>query len=161
MKKASGKDSPMCFPRVVVPGCSCVGVDVVFVPDFAQQLASPGTHFARVFTPYEQRCVHRRAAVTGCPKQHFAVRWAAKEAFIKAWSAFIAPAPPPLAPEEVCWSEIEVRNDAHGRPSLHLRGDIARLAPSDVSWDVSLSHDGDYAVAVVVAQREVGDGIPS
>lgn len=137
--------------------------DVVVEPKGTAVAASYclwGTHLPVTDTPH-YGTQPRRAAVTGCPEQHFAVRWAAKEAFIKAWSAFIAPAPPPLAPEEVCWSEIEVRNDAHGRPSLHLRGDIARLALSDVSWDISLSHDGDYAVAVVVAQREVGDGIPT
>lgn len=84
------------------------------------------------------------------------VRWAAKEATIKAWSSLIAPNPPTVPEEEVKWSQIEVVHDRHRRPSLRFSGDIARALKelstelrADLEWSVSLSHEGGFALAFV------------
>lgn len=87
---------------------------------------------------------------------HLAGRWAVKEALIKAWSAALYGQPPPLAPELVRWPEIETVCDAWGRPSVRLSGEVARHVVATVGegavWHVSLSHDGDAAVAFVVLE---------
>ena len=59
-----------------------------------------------------------------------------------------------IDPETVDLSEIEVRTDAWGRPSIRLHGAIAR-AMDEYDVLVSLSHDpaADVAVAFVVLQH--------
>ncbi|MEO6471716.1 MAG: holo-ACP synthase [Aeromicrobium sp.] len=121
-----------------------VGVDLVHVPSFEEQMDRAGTGFDVVFTPGERSDVNSRGSH---PSRHFAARWAAKEAVIKAWSASIYGEPPVM--DEQVQGLIEVVTDAWGRPRIKLHGEVAkRLA--DVDFQLSLSHDGDYAIAYVV-----------
>ena len=90
--------------------------------------------------------------------QSLAARWAAKEAFIKAWSSLYYGREDPLERDQVNWAEIEVVNDRWGRPSLRFHGAIAdalQQTESEISasltWLVSLSHDGNYAIAWIHA----------
>lgn len=75
---------------------------------------------------------------------------------IKAWSAALYGQPPPISPEMLRWPEIETVCDAWGRPSVRLSGEVARQVAATVGegalWHVSLSHDGDAAVAFVVLE---------
>lgn len=120
-----------------------VGVDLVHVPSFADQLDQPGSRFVDVFSPGERADV---AARGGHPR-HLAARWAAREALVKAWSALVYGEPPLLGDEAL--KQIEVACDAWGRPRLVLRGAVAAYL-GECRVDLSLSHDGDYAVAYVV-----------
>ncbi|RJF44755.1 holo-ACP synthase [Actinomyces sp. 2119] len=155
-----------------------VGVDLVHVPGLAEQLDSPGTAFAtRAFSPRERREARRRAQARGAggqgEVQHLAARWAAKEAFVKAWSQALAlhahssdgahgtlgGVAPVIAPERLDWQEVEVATDRWGRPWLRLSGELAQAVETSLGrgrsrpehWPVSLSHDGDYAASVVLA----------
>ncbi|MGV0433473.1 holo-ACP synthase AcpS [Corynebacterium ureicelerivorans] len=123
-----------------------IGIDVVSISTFAQQIELPGSTFESVFTDREIRTCNtkpNRAA-------SFAGRWAVKEAYVKAWSQTIIGQPPLIAPDELNFAEIEVVDDAFGRPVVQLHGEVARLGPRVHS--VSLSHDGDYAVANVIVE---------
>ena len=128
-----------------------VGIDVVGVTAFAEQLEEPGTRFAQAFTPGE-----RRAARSGpTPEsESLAARWAAKEAVIKAWSSTCFGHPEVIDPDHVDLREIEVRTDAWGRPAIRLHGEIAR-SMAGYTVLVSLSHDAsaDVAAAFVVLQE--------
>ncbi|MCL2543292.1 MAG: holo-ACP synthase [Nocardioidaceae bacterium] len=130
-----------------------VGVDIVHVPSFAEQLAQPGSRFASVFTVGERAEAVRRELDGDRLSAYWAARWAAREALVKAWStALFGEAPP--AGEEVM-GEVEVAVDAWGRPRLYLHGGTRRaLASYDAQ--VSLSHDGDSAVAVVLLSLLAG-----
>lgn len=125
-----------------------VGVDLVCVSSFADQLDQPGTMFATAFLPGE------RSDVRGHPSsdtaRHFAARWAAKEAVIKAWSASLHGTPPVM--DERVHHLIEVVKDAWGRPRIRLHGEVAKHLDGH-TLEVSLSHDGDYAIAYVVLSR--------
>src|SRR5215510_14714089 len=100
------------------------------------------TFIARVYTPHEiQYCQNRREAT-----QHFAGRWAAKEAVLKAlgtgWRRGIA------------WRDIEIRNDRKGTPTVHLRGgarDVMERAGIR-TMHVTISHCRSFAVSYVVAE---------
>jgi len=120
------------------------GVDLVHVPGFAEQQRLPGAWTDRVFTPGERRDAGDRA-------RSLAARWAAKEAFIKAWSESMWGSSPVLGDD--VHHEIEVATDAWGRPRIVLHGKVAE-AIGDAQILVSLSHDGDYAIAQVVLQRQ-------
>ena len=128
-----------------------VGIDLVSIPEFAEQVDQPGTVFAETFTPGERRDAADKSSSAA---RHLAARWAAKEAVIKAWSSTCFGHPEVIDPETVDLSEIEVRSDAWGRPSIRLHGAIAR-AMDEYDVLVSLSHDpaADVAVAFVVLQH--------
>ena len=127
-----------------------MGTDIVCIPEFAAQLAQPGSRFEAVFSPAELRVAARKG---GRRAEHLAGRWAAKESFIKAWSQAIYGRPPAIAEERVSWSEVEIRPDAWGRVDIATSGQIrAQVAATlgVVETSVSISHDGDYATATTI-----------
>lgn len=122
-------------------------MDLVHVPSFAEQLALPGSRFSSVFSVGERADAVARALEPDHAAAFWAARWAAREAVVKAWSATLFGAPPPYGDE--VFSQIEVACDAWGRPRLLFRGEVAEaLETYDAS--LSISHDGDYAIAYVV-----------
>lgn len=121
-----------------------IGLDIVSVPDFAEQVNRPGTVFVhQTFTAAE-------IALCGGDARRLAARWAAKEAVLKAWSASRFGAAPE-APEGL-YLDIEVVKDAWGRPAIALHGIVARCLDG-VLIHVSLTHDGPTAAAMVVLER--------
>lgn len=129
-----------------------VGTDVVALAGFAEQLADPASTFASAtFTELERKAANNRPS--GDPTAHLAARFAAKEAFIKAWSGARFGQPPQLAGIDM--REIEVVNDAHGRPALRLAGSVARAVADCYPAHrihLSVSHDGPIATAFVVLE---------
>ena len=137
-------------PDLDLPAGSAVlgiGVDLVHVPTFAEQLDVPGSRFAGMFSPAERSDIAERSDGGAGEARHWAVRWAAKEAVIEAWSASMFGQPAVMGDE--AFALIETVTDAWGRPRIRLHGDVARYL-SGCSVDVSLSHDGDHAIAYVV-----------
>ena len=122
-------------------------MDLVHVPSFAEQLALPGSRFSSVFSVGERADAVARSLEPLQESAFWAARWAAREAVVKAWSATMFGGPPPYGDEVL--AQIEVASDAWGRPRLLLRGDVAD-ALEDYRAELSLSHDGDYAIAYVV-----------
>ncbi|MGD7001951.1 holo-ACP synthase [Corynebacterium halotolerans] len=123
-----------------------IGVDLVHVPAFAEQLRRPGSTFETVFSAVELRV----AAGKPDRNDHLAGRWAAKEAFIKAWSQAMFGRPPVITPEQVRWHEIEVHADRWGRVAVEPTGQVAAALRESVGQPhlaLSISHDGDYATA--------------
>ncbi|MCC6476692.1 holo-ACP synthase [bacterium] len=80
------------------------------------------------------------------PERHFAARFAAKEALLKALPG------PKLC--SIPWREIESAHDQNGRPQLHLTGSLRELALklSVSRIHLSLSHTKDSALAVVMLE---------
>ena len=117
-----------------------IGTDLVHIPTFRAQLATPGTTFARAFTDRELRdCASKTDRDAS-----LAARWAAKEAYVKAWGSARFGRPPAL--DAIDFRQLEVLADAYSRPTLAVSSQLAAAgAPAVVS--VSLSHDGDYATA--------------
>ncbi len=118
-----------------------VGVDLTPVSRMAEALERhPGRLEARLFTARERAyCfAHAQAA------QHFAARFAAKEAVLKALRV-----PPGLS-----WHELEVVVGDGGAPRLELTGEAARaMAAQGVRrLHLSITHAGDHALAFVVAE---------
>ena len=111
-----------------------VGTDIVEVPRI-RKLARRPKFLDRVFTAAEQAyCLAKKN-----PAQHFAVRFAAKEAVWKALSG--------LKVRGVGHKEIGVRRHPDGRPSLSLS---PRLKKYEKNFSLSLSHTKDHAIAVAL-----------
>jgi holo-[acyl-carrier protein] synthase len=98
----------------------------------------------RVYTEDERRASFSRPS----PYASLAGRFAAKEAMLKAlgtgWSAGVS------------WQDIQVLNEIGGRPVATVRGRTGVLVQQAgiTRIHVSLSHDGDYAMAEVVLTNE-------
>lgn len=98
----------------------------------------------RVYTPKEiEYCSNRKAST-----QHFAGRWAAKEAILKALGTGWA--------KGVSWTDIEIRNEMGGKPKVLLGGGARELCEQHGITDilVSISHCQDYATAYATALTE-------
>ncbi len=121
-----------------------VGIDLVMVSRVQASLARFGERFLRrVFTDTE---IAYATSVPDLAAERLAARFAAKEATIKALD---------LADVGVGWREIEVAREQSGKCRLILHG-AARAAADDAGvseLSVSLSHEGDYSAAVVLAVR--------
>ena len=130
-----------------------IGVDMVDHSKFSEQLSDVASSFVdRSFTSEERRAVTTRPARD--KTHHLAVRYAAKEAFIKAWGAAHRGEPPRL--RELDMREIEVINDAWGRPALKLHGRVKEAFLKEKNTPrihLSLSHDGNYSAAFVVFEE--------
>jgi holo-[acyl-carrier protein] synthase len=125
-----------------------VGIDLVSIADFAEQVDRPGTVFAQTFTPGERRDASDKSSSAA---RHLAARWAAKEAVIKAWSGSRF-AQKPVLPEGI-HRDIEVVTDMWGRPRVRLSGAIANHL-AKVTIHVSLTHEGDMAAAVAILEAD-------
>jgi holo-[acyl-carrier protein] synthase len=119
-----------------------VGVDVVEIDRFAAALRRRPRLAERCFTEAEARyCLSRPY-----PAQHFAARFAAKEAVGKA-----------LGIGMTRWREVEVVR-GRGAPGVALHGRYARRAAEMgvARVHVSLTHGRDSAVAFAVAETVPG-----
>lgn len=118
-----------------------VGIDLVQVSRIAESLEQFGERFLRrVFTEGEIAYATSAPALT---HQRLAARFAAKEAAIKALG---------LGGHDVGWRQIEVASLPSGACELRLHGEARALADAAGAADLalSLSHEGDFATAVVV-----------
>lgn len=127
-----------------------IGIDLVSVEPFAEQLGSVGSAFAAgTFTAAELRA---SAGASGAA-QHLAARFAAKEAFVKAFSG-ARPGHAPVIPD-MDWRQVEIIPDGWGRPMLTLHGALAEAVRSslgNVVLHVSITHEPTMAAAVVVIE---------
>jgi holo-[acyl-carrier protein] synthase len=119
-----------------------IGTDIVECLRIAQMIERHGELFIdRVYTTAEiEYCRCRKQAT-----QHFAGRWAAKEAILKAigtgWRRGIS------------WRDIEVRNESGGKPTVALRGGardvVEQLGVGEIL--VTISHCRTHATAFAIA----------
>jgi holo-[acyl-carrier protein] synthase len=118
------------------------GIDLVDFPRIEEMMNRHGERFInRVFTAAEQEYAKsNRNSV-----EKLAGRFAAKEAILKmmgtGWRGKIA------------WTDIEVKNDALGRPEVTLSGEVEKIADGLGIKHISLSitHTANFAIASAVA----------
>ncbi len=123
-----------------------IGTDIVECVRIGRMIEQHGELFLnRVYTEREVRyCQARKRAV-----EHFAGRWAAKEAILKCLGTGWR--------RGLCWTDMEVRNGVHGEPQVLLCGAAKDVAQSlrISAIQLSISHCRAYAIAYALA---VGGG---
>lgn len=115
------------------------GTDIIEIDRVKESIEELGEKFIeRVFTDKEiEYCESRK----GQKYQHYAGRFAAKEAAFKAISKILD------NKYSVCWKDFEIIDDEQGRPYLNL----CNVNTKDIeSIDISISHCKLYATANVV-----------
>jgi holo-[acyl-carrier protein] synthase len=120
-----------------------IGIDIVLVERLGGSIDRWGERFEkRVFTELElEYCAAGKRRIA-C----LAMRFAAKEAFVKALGLGMR--------TPVMWRDIEIRSDRLGKPEIFL-SERARdyCAQKGIRcWHLSLTDEGDYAAAFVVAE---------
>lgn len=125
-----------------------IGTDIVECLRIAQMIERHGELFlSRVYTRHEiEYCSSRKAAT-----QHYAGRWAAKEAVLKALGTGWI--------RGVSWRDVEVRNQKGGRPVIALAGGAREICERAGIHQllISISHCRSHATACAVA---LGEGSP-
>lgn len=120
-----------------------IGIDIVSIPRITLSIKRWGLRFlGRVYTPDELAfCIGRANAHAS-----LAARFAAKEACSKALGTGMR--------EGVTWTQIEVTHEGSGRPILKLSGCALERAKriGAYSWNLSLTHEREYAGAVVILE---------
>ena len=115
------------------------GTDIIEVSRIKQSIERSGDNFLNIiYTPKEiEYCESKKMS----KYYHYAGRFAAKEAIYKAVS--------PLLEHkfDISWHNAEVINDENGNPKIDFLG---IKFPQIKSFDISISHCKEYAVATVV-----------
>lgn len=119
-----------------------VGIDIAQISAIGASIDAFGARFTgRFFTAAEVAYAEQAPALT---MQRYAARFAAKEAAIKAFG---------LSEAGISWREVEVGRAPDGGCTLAVHGRAAERVERSGCTQIalSLSHDGDYATAMVVA----------
>lgn len=115
------------------------GTDIIEIERVKKSIEETDGRFCeRVYTKDEiEYCESKKIQ----KYQHYAARFAAKEAIFKAISSTLD------SKYEIEWKDIEVKNDQNGRPVVNLDD---KFMKNIESIDISISHCKQYAVATVV-----------
>lgn len=114
------------------------GIDIIEIARIQESIErTEGKFLERVYTkPEIEYCESKNKA----KYQHYAARFAAKEAFFKAISEN-------FDNYKITWKDIEITNDIKGRPKVEL---LQKEIPGIENIDISISHCKEYAIANVV-----------
>ncbi len=115
-----------------------IGNDIVEINRISASLEKYGDRFLnRVFTQDEQDyCLRRKE-----PALHFAGRFAAKEAIVKALGTGFS--------EGLTWIDIEIHNESSGKPFVAISNKLKEMFGSPIIH-ISISHCKEYATAVAI-----------
>lgn len=124
-----------------------LGHDVVDVGGFVAQLDQPGSSVRGLFSARELRQSAMRAnAKHDDEAAHLAVRWAGKEAVLKAWCEALGERANPYTLDDFPWSQVEILDDSRSRPHVMLSAQCD--ATLRESLYVSTSHEAKPARGV-------------
>jgi len=95
----------------------------------------------RVFTPSEKKYCNKYSN----SHQHYAARFAAKEATAKALGVGFG--------KELDWKDIVVHNNEKGKPFIKFRNKVAKkIKKNGYKCHLSMAHCTDYATAVSILE---------
>jgi len=115
-----------------------IGTDIIEIGRIGKAITRYGERFLkRVFTSREREyCMY-----FSHPEQHYAGRFAAKEAIFKALGTGIR--------NEIRWQDVEIMANSYGKPEVVFSLHLKTLFPSSHVL-VSISHSREYATATAL-----------
>lgn len=118
-----------------------IGIDIVEIDRVERIIERQPRFVSRVFTNLEQQYCQNKTR----PAVHYALRFAAKEALLKALGTGF---------RGVKWTDIEIDHDDLGKPFINLSNAASQVAASKEidRIHLSLSFDRLNAVAVVLVE---------
>ena len=113
------------------------GIDIIEISRVAKSIENP-SFVNKYFHPIEINYSLKAKNAA----QHFAVRFAAKEAVRKILLSYL---------DDLEWKDSWIVNDKNGKPNLHFSEKIKNILDIQQT-SVSLSHSKDQAIAIVIMQ---------
>ncbi len=118
-----------------------LGNDIAEIERIRESISTYGQHFlSRIFTLKEQDYCSKYKD----PVPHFAARFSAKEAIAKALGTGIG--------AHVAWKDLEILNDASGKPIVHF-SETLRERTLGTEMLLSISHSEHYVTTVALWLR--------
>lgn len=116
------------------------GTDIIEINRIKESIETLGENFKnKIYTEKEiEYCESKKNA----KYQHYAARFAAKEAIFKAVSELLADK------YEISWKDAEVLNDTNGKPRITIFN--SKLKEKIENIDISISHCKEYAISNVI-----------
>ncbi|SRR5579883_1464954 len=124
-----------------------IGIDTIEVPRIVRTIEEYGNQFLnRIYSEEEiQYCIRRPHAA-----EHFAARFAAKEAFAKALGTGVR--------RKFVWRHVVVAKELSGRPFIELRGEMNGRAQAIIGGNfniqLSITHTSTIAEAIVTIEKQ-------
>ena len=116
------------------------GTDIIEIERVKNSIESIGKKFIEEI--YTQKEIEYCESKKNAKYQHYAARFAAKEAIFKAVSKLLN------NKFDISWKNSEIINDENGRPYINFLDTKIMEKIEDI--DISISHCKEYAVATVV-----------
>lgn len=119
-----------------------LGIDIIEIARIKKSIENFGDKFLnKVFTDEEIKYCSSKFN----KYQHYAARFAAKEAVYKAlfsgWKKGIG------------WKDIEIQNDNSGMPSIKSYGKLKGFLSENTELKISISHSDSYVTSVAIIFR--------
>lgn len=118
------------------------GTDIIEVKRIKDAINKKGDKFLnKIYTPFEIEYCNSKNAMK---YQHFAARFAAKEAIFKAISEKMK------SKYEITWTDVEIKNDEEGKPKVVFLKENYNIN----QIDISISHVKEYAIAMCIVESD-------
>ena len=119
-----------------------IGIDIIEINRIKQNVEKYGEKFlTKIYTSTEIEYCQSKAS----KYQHFAARFAAKEAVYKALATGWQ--------EVLSWQDIEISNESTGMPQVTMRGKLKEFLADDKNLKISISHSKNYVVSVAIIYK--------
>lgn len=119
-----------------------LGIDIIEIGRIKESIDQYGDNFLqKVYTPLEiEYCSTKPNRY-----QHFAARFAAKEAVYKAFNT--------SHQEGLSWQDIEITNEPSGMPIVKLNGKLKSFLADNKELKISISHSDNYVTCVALINQ--------
>ncbi len=118
-----------------------IGTDIIEIERIREAISRHPERFLETLFTEKERAYCSRFAE---PIPHYAGRFAAKEAVLKALGTGLQ--------KEISWKDIEILSDVYGKPEVHLSSRMRGEYPEAI-FLISISHGREYATATAILGR--------
>ena len=119
-----------------------IGIDIIEIDRIKTSIETYGNRFlSKIYTPIEIDYCNSKANKF----QHYAARFAAKEAIYKALATGWQ--------KDLHWQDIEIINQPTGMPVASLKGKLKKFLSNKMDLKISLSHSNNYVTCVAIIYK--------
>ena len=119
-----------------------IGIDIIEIDRIKESIEKYGEKFLnKIYTPIEIDYCNQKVNKF----QHFAARFAAKEAIYKALATGWQ--------KDLYWQDIEIENGPTGMPIVRLNGKLKKFLSDDKELKISISHSNNYVTSVAIIYK--------
>ena len=119
-----------------------IGTDIIEISRIKESIEKYGENFLKkIYTPTEIDYCSNKAN----KYQHYAARFAAKEAIYKALASGWQ--------KSVSWQDLEIINAPNGMPQVTMFGKLKEFLANDKSLKISISHAENYVTCVAIVYK--------